>query len=268
MAMFVSMVALAILSQISQPNAPKSGPTMNSTVPDILQRSESELTEENLTISEPTSEGPSMAVSVITVISLSAFLLFHSVGFNVIPFILMGELCPVKLKSLTSGIIMAFVSVVVFGIIKVFPFALEEIGGAGTYGFFALFCIGGVMFALFLIPETRGKSADELSHFYRQRVLAINPVDIMSTTMSLPGSRKTSELGSQPMGITGISLAWAGTGQAQGKSFSRKTSTSNPDGTPEKIDLTDVHINKLQAPPRYDNTRKSSNAHSNKGYID
>ena len=68
------------------------------------------------------------------------------------------------------------------------------------------------MFGFFLIPETRGKSADELSHFYRRRALAINPVDIMSTTMSLPGSRKSSELGTQPVGITGISLAWAGTG--------------------------------------------------------
>ena len=70
------------------------------------------------------------------------------------------------------------------------------------------------MFGFFLIPETRGKSADELSHFYRRRALAINPVDIMSTTMSLPGSRKSSELGTQPVGITGISLAWAGTGKS------------------------------------------------------
>ena len=74
--------------------------------------------------------------------------------------------------------------------------------------------IGGALFGFFLIPETRGKSADELSHFYRRRALAINPVDIISTTISLPGSRKSSELGTQPVGITGISLAWAGTGKS------------------------------------------------------
>ena len=76
------------------------------------------------------------------------------------------------------------------------------------------FPIGGALFGFFLIPETRGKSADELSHFYRRRALAINPVDIISTTISLPGSRKSSELGTQPVGITGISLAWAGTGKS------------------------------------------------------
>ena len=99
-----------------------------------------EATKEN--VSE--SEEPSAAIAVITVISLSAFLLFHSVGFNVIPFILMGELSPVKLKSLNSGIVMAFVSLLVFAIIKVFPVALNGIGGGGTYGIFSLFCLGKI----------------------------------------------------------------------------------------------------------------------------
>ena len=96
MAMFVSMLILAILSHITQPSTT----TRNSTMANMTA---SGLPEENDISKSETTEGPSIAVSVLTVISLSTFLLFHSVGFNVIPFILMGELCPVKLKSLTSG---------------------------------------------------------------------------------------------------------------------------------------------------------------------
>ena len=57
--------------------------------------------------------------SVITVISSSAFLLFHSIGFNVIPMILMGELCPPKLKSLTSGLTISMTTILVFVVVKV-----------------------------------------------------------------------------------------------------------------------------------------------------
>jgi hypothetical protein len=70
---------------------------------EVLPAKEKSILLSGLKDEDVTKSEPSIAVSVITVISLSAFLLFHSVGFNVIPFILMGELCPVKLKSLTSG---------------------------------------------------------------------------------------------------------------------------------------------------------------------
>ena len=146
MAMFVSMVTLAVLSQTQAASRSNQSITTTQTLPIEITTTASIMP--NVTIfgltakNSEENEESSVIISVVTVISLSAFLLFHSVGFNVIPFILMGELCPVKLKSLTSGIVMSFVSVLVFAKIKIFPVALEAIGGAGTYGFFASFCIG------------------------------------------------------------------------------------------------------------------------------
>ena len=135
------------------------------------------------------------------------------------------------------------------------------------------------MFGFFLIPETRGKSADELSHFYRKRTLVLHPINIISTTMNLP--IKYINHGTQPagvpMGITGISLAWAGTGEKFGHSFSRQTSNASNsiDFENQGIDLTTIDFDKLYAPPRYDNTRRgstlsqgSTNAHFNQGYVD
>ena len=41
--------------------------------------------------------------STLLVVSSSSFILSHAIGFNVIPMLMVGELCPVNLKSLTSG---------------------------------------------------------------------------------------------------------------------------------------------------------------------
>ena len=66
----------------------------------------------------------SMTSTILLIISSSAFILFHSIGFNVIPMILLGELCPVQLKSLTSGIVMSLVAILTFAVVKIFPIAI------------------------------------------------------------------------------------------------------------------------------------------------
>ena len=169
----------------------------------VKQNPETEISNEQ---NQKLDDSKSTTVSVITVISSSAFLLFHAIGFNVIPMILMGELCPPKLKSLTSGIVMSMVAILVFGVVKIFPLALDVVGGPATYGFFAVFCVGAALFGFFLIPETRGKNVEELSFMYRGRTITVNPTDIIASTMNLPGSRKSSELGGTPRILRGLSL--------------------------------------------------------------
>ena len=82
--------------------------------------------------------------------------------------LLVGELCPVKLKSLTSGITIAVVAILVFTVVKVFPIAMAEAGGPMTYGFFAVICLLSTFFCYYFVPETRGKNIQELSNLYRK----------------------------------------------------------------------------------------------------
>ena len=67
----------------------------------------------------------SVGTPILIIIS-SCFILFHSVGFHVIPMVLLGELCPVKLKSWTSGIVISIVSIIGFAVVKIFPVALGK----------------------------------------------------------------------------------------------------------------------------------------------
>ena len=103
---------------------------------------------------------------LILVICSSSFILFHAIGFNVIPMLLVGELCPVRLKSWTSGITISVVAILVFTVVKVFPLAMAAFGASMTYGFFAVMCLGGTIYSFAFVPETRGKSVNELQDIY------------------------------------------------------------------------------------------------------
>ena len=41
-------------------------------------------------------------LTILLVFGSSTFILLHGIGFNIIPMLLVGELCPVRLKSITS----------------------------------------------------------------------------------------------------------------------------------------------------------------------
>jgi len=105
--------------------------------------------------------------STLLVVSSSSFILSHAIGFNVIPMLMVGELCPVNLKSLTSGITIAVVAVLVFTVVKVFPIAMVSMGATMTYGFFAVMCVLASVFSFYFVPETRGKTVDELQNMWK-----------------------------------------------------------------------------------------------------
>ncbi len=107
-----------------------------------------------------------LLITVLLVVATSGFILSHGIGFNIIPMLLVGELCPVRLKSLTSGLTITVVAILVFSVVKMFPIAVATMGGHYTYGFFALVCLSGAVFSYFFVPETRGKTVDELQEMY------------------------------------------------------------------------------------------------------
>ena len=59
-------------------------------------------------------------------------------GVGTIPWLLLGELCPSKVKSLASGITVAVAFVTIFLVVKAFPYGLEYLGPPATYAFFSV----------------------------------------------------------------------------------------------------------------------------------
>ncbi|XP_055594226.1 facilitated trehalose transporter Tret1-like [Uranotaenia lowii] len=103
------------------------------------------------------------AINWIPVASLSWVIFIASVGILPLTFVILSEIVPHKLRSLVGSLCTTFLWVVSFLVVKYFPVVVEVLGMHGCMWTFAGCCLFGLLFNAFFIPETRGKSIDEIT---------------------------------------------------------------------------------------------------------
>ena len=71
-------------------------------------------------------------------VSVILYMLVFGAGVGTIPWLLLGELCPSKVKGMASGITVFMAFITIFAVVKVFPYGLKYLQPYGTYGGFAV----------------------------------------------------------------------------------------------------------------------------------
>lgn len=66
------------------------------------------------------------------------------------------------MKDAGSAISMAFLSAIAFFMVKFFPMLSDALGMHGSMFLFATFSMTGAIFIMIVMPETKGKSFDEI----------------------------------------------------------------------------------------------------------
>ncbi|EDS32412.1 sugar transporter [Culex quinquefasciatus] len=102
-------------------------------------------------------------ISWLPVASLSFVIFIASVGILPLTFVILSEILPQKLRSFGGSLCTTFLWVVSFIVVKYFPVMVEVLGMHGCMWTFAGCCLFGVLFNAFFVPETRGKSIDEIT---------------------------------------------------------------------------------------------------------
>ncbi len=102
--------------------------------------------------------------------SLIIYVLAFSIGFGPLPWMMNGEFFSLESKALASTIACAFNWFCAFMVSK-FEVNLEDaINTSGAYWLYGSICAIAVVFVLFLVPETRGKSPEEMkAHFSKKK---------------------------------------------------------------------------------------------------
>ncbi|XP_012255543.1 facilitated trehalose transporter Tret1-2 homolog isoform X2 [Athalia rosae] len=98
----------------------------------------------------------------LPVTSLVIFIAAYSIGWGPLPWAVMGELFASDVKSRASSITVVFCWVLAFCITKFFTNIESALGTYTAFWIFAGFCIASVVFTIFLLPETKGKSLKEI----------------------------------------------------------------------------------------------------------
>ena len=79
-----------------------------------------------------------------------------------------AELLPPKVRSIANSIIICFAFLCGFMIAKTFVDLLEGLGQSGTFFLYGAICIFGTLLTALFVPETRGKSIEDIQRFYNR----------------------------------------------------------------------------------------------------
>lgn len=142
-------------------------------------------------------------ISWLPVVALVIFIITYSVGLGPLPWAVMGEMFSSDVKAKASGITVSVCWFLAFLITKFSSNLDNALGNYATFWIFAGFCVLSIAFTVFILPETKGKSLQQIqaelngqssltsdiengTKKYWKRVFAIDPPPLTSGVCKTP----------------------------------------------------------------------------------
>ena len=100
--------------------------------------------------------------SIWVLIGLLLFVASFAISLGPVMWALLSEIFPNRLRGLAISIVGFWNSIVSFSVATVFPMELENLGSSYTYLIYAFFGFMTFLFVIRFVPETKGKSLEEL----------------------------------------------------------------------------------------------------------
>ena len=100
--------------------------------------------------------------STLILIGILGFIACFAFSLGPVMWVLLSELFPLKYRGLAIGTI-AFVNSFISSVVQlIFPWELSNLGSSITFLIYGVFAIFGLIFIITKVPETKGKSLEEL----------------------------------------------------------------------------------------------------------
>ncbi len=98
----------------------------------------------------------------LILIGILGFVASFAISLGPVMWVLFSELFPLAIRGIAISVVGFVNSLVSTGVQSVFPWELSTIGNAPTFAIYGVFAILGLIFVLMKVPETKGKSLEEL----------------------------------------------------------------------------------------------------------
>ena len=105
-------------------------------------------------------------LSWLSLTSVLVYIAAFSIGWGPVPWIMMSELLPSKTRGASSGICNLINWNVSFLVTKEFSDLETAITDYGAFWLFAGINFAGFIYVLFLVPETKGKTLEEIEVYF------------------------------------------------------------------------------------------------------
>lgn len=114
--------------------------------------------------------------SILILVAILAFVASFAVSIGPVMWVMFSELFPNRLRAIAISFVGFINSVVSFLVQLVFPWELTNLGTAPTFLIYGLFAAFGLFYILAKVPETKGKSLEELQTMFIKKPKRINNV--------------------------------------------------------------------------------------------
>lgn len=105
----------------------------------------------------------------VPVTCLVVFIIGFSIGYGPIPWLMVAEITPLASRSATSAIATAFNWTCAFLITKNFEMLKDALTKHGTFLLFASFSLLSIVFVVATLPETKGRSQEEIQDYFASK---------------------------------------------------------------------------------------------------
>ncbi|KAG8307779.1 hypothetical protein J6590_013477 [Homalodisca vitripennis] len=129
-----------------------------------------------------------MEKNVVPVICIMIYISVGVIGFMSIPWTMTAELFPIEIRGVAQSLMMSYVNLVTFGVLKVYPFMDKMVGSYGVQWLFSGCTLVATMFIFVFLPETRNKTLSEIQDYFENNTIYLlhkqnptNRTDVMET---------------------------------------------------------------------------------------
>jgi len=104
----------------------------------------------------------------LSVLSIISFIIFINISLSPLGWLLISEIFPTKVRGL--GMSIGSLSHWGFNSIIAFTFLtmIQKFGVGGTFCFYSAICVAGLIWGYYYIPETKGKTLEQIEEHWRQ----------------------------------------------------------------------------------------------------
>lgn len=99
---------------------------------------------------------------------LYLFIFSGSIGVLTLPFAMIGEVYPQRIRGIAAGLTIFYAYSVGFLNIKTFTAVFAMFGSISVFSFYSFIALLGFMFAFKILPETKGKTLQEIESYFRK----------------------------------------------------------------------------------------------------
>lgn len=111
------------------------------------------------------------SINFVPLIALLGLVVVFSAGLQTIPLVLMGEVFPTNVKAVAMCAADIYYSMIVAVISKLFHWTNNEFGMHVSFYGFSVCCLLGLMFIVLYVPETKGKTLEDIQAEFRDSKL-------------------------------------------------------------------------------------------------